>query len=200
MEDLWAKITSMPRPYRIVDFPRRDSEGNPIGELAIWVLTQEEQMACAGNAERTTRKVLKDVPKDNEAKRGYDDTYNNAGACEVLHLACRNKDDVEKPFFPNSEAVRKLSVDEIGALMMHYYTTQSELGPIVSRMSDEEVDAWLDKIQKAGSRYPLDLISWEALKDLAYILALRSINSLTSNISLGLPLSENTLSDSSQAQ
>ncbi len=159
-----------------------------IGELRIQVLTQEEQILCSAEAERFTKRAIKDLPKGDEAQLGYQNVYNNSAAVEVLFHACRKRDDAAEPFFPSRDAIRKsLTPDEVGVLMMHYYTAQSELGPIVAYMSEEEMEAWITRIGEGGTRFPLDLLSWEVLKDLAYSLACRMYNSAKDTSSPGLP-------------
>lgn len=202
-QQLWAAITETPRPSVVVDFPRNGADGKPIGQLRIQVLTQEEQLLCSAEAERFTKKAIKDLPKTDEAQLGYQNVYNNSAAVEVLFHACRRVDDPKEPFFPSREALKKyLTPDEVGILMMHYYTTQSELGPIVAHLSKEEVDAWVEKLAEGGSRYPLDLLSSEALKDLAFSLACRIHNSAMATSSHGsLPEKEqNEAEDPSSPQ
>lgn len=188
---LWLAITAMPRPSRVVDFPRTDITGKPVGEVRLRVLTQEEQMLSSAEAERFAKKAIKELPKSDEAKRGYDDLYNNAAAVEILFLACRQKDAIDRPFFPSPSALRKaLTADEVGALMIHYYTAQSELGPIIARMSQEEMDAWVKRLGEGGSRFPLDLLSWEQLKELTFSLATRLHKLTTGTTSAGSPPNE----------
>ncbi len=189
--DLWLAITAMPRPSRIVEFPRNGADGKPIGELRIQVLTQEEQILCSAEAERFTKKAIKDLPKGDEAQLGYQNVYNNSAAVEVLFHACRKRDEAKDPFFPSREAIRKvLTPDEVGVLMMHYYTAQAELGPIVAHMSEEEVDAWVARLGEGGSRFPLDFLSLDGLKDLAFSLACQKHSSATVTSLPGLPPAE----------
>lgn len=192
--ELWALITQLPRPYRTIDFPRNGADGKPIGQLAIRVLTQEEQILAAAEAERFTKKAIKDLPKGDEAKTGYDSVYQNTAAVEVLFAACRQKDDPDKAFFPSREALRRfLTPDEVGVLMVSYYTVQSEIGPIVAHLSEEELDAWIKRLAEGGSRFPLDLLSWDAAKDLAFSLACRLYKLTTDSTSPGsLPESTQT--------
>ena len=68
--DLWLQITAMPRPSRVVEFPRKGTDGKTLGELRIQVLTQEEQILCSAEAERYTKRAIKDLPKENEAQIG----------------------------------------------------------------------------------------------------------------------------------
>ncbi len=178
--DYWLAITAVPRPSQIVDFPRKGADGKFLGELRIQVLTQEEQILCSAEAERFTKKAIKDLPKGDEAQLGYQNVYNNSAAVEVLFHSCRRRDDAKEPFFPSRDAIRKsLTPDEVGVLMMHYYTVQAELGPIVASMTDEQVDDIVARLGEGGSRFPLDLLSWDAVKTLAFIMACRLHNSVT---------------------
>jgi len=179
-DDLWGRITAVPRPHKLVDFPRRFPAGIDAPRIAIQVLTQEEQMVCAAAAEDFTRKsfLSRDksvqLPRDGEAHQGYDDLYRNAAAIEILFRACRNPDDLKKPAFPSPALMRaEFTNDETGVLMSHYHSTQSELGPIVARMTKEEVDAFVDRLVASGDRFPLDLLSPEVLKSLLTSMASR---------------------------
>ena len=185
---LWVEIMARPRPHRVVDFPRINPiTGKTFGEIAIMVLTQEEQMACAASAERFTKQLLKESPKADDAKRGYDDIFQNSASTEILFRACKRKEDLTSPFFPSAEAIRRnLSLDEVSVLMNHYFSAQHEMGPIVAHISVEEVEAWIKRLGEGGSSFPLDFLSWEALKSLAFSLACLLHRSSTSRSSLGL--------------
>ena len=191
---LWAQIIAMPRPHRTVDFPRLNYKGEAMGKVTIVVLTQEEQISASVETERFTRKMIRDVPRADEAKRGYDDIYNNQAAVEILHRACRAEGDTTKPFFPSPSAMREfLTPDEIGVLFRSYLIVQDEVGPIIANMSAEEMEAWIKRLQDAGSRAPLAFLSSGALIDLVYILASQMFTSATPSISPGsLPESATT--------
>jgi hypothetical protein len=200
---LWLHLTSIPRPFEIVDFPRKDPvTGNAVGELAIWVLSQEEQMLAAAEAERYARKLLKnEQPKGDEARSGYDTIYNNEAAVQVLFRACRQKEDPTRPLFPAVEAMRAhLSADEVGALMAHYFTAQSKLGPIIATMTEAEVDAWIERLEKGGSEFPLDLLTSDAKNLLIRSLAHRVASFSTDTTSPGSPQDVPMSEDSSTAE
>lgn len=194
--DLWVQITQLPRPSRTVPFPRKDpATGASFGEVAIWVLTQEEMMLCASSAEKTARLFLKEHGKEQNS-RGYEDVYNNASAQELLFRACRQVAELNKPFFPTPEAIRRtLSLDEVGVLMDHYFTVQHELGPIIASMSSTEMDAWIKRLGEGGSKVPLDLLTREQLKDLTFSLACRLYKSPTDTTSPGSLPDEPTASE-----
>lgn len=165
--DYWAKLIALPRPHRVVEFPRKLGNEAPV-ELAMWVLSQEEQMACSASADAVAKKLLKETPKSDERSRGYEDIYQNAAAVEVLFRVCRKKDNLEQPFFPSPDMIRRhLTTDEIALLFTHYLSLQAELGPIVARMEKGEMDDLIAQLVASGSRFPLDSLSPETLKNLA---------------------------------
>lgn len=186
--ELWLQITQMPRPHRLVDFPRKDRvTGQPIGQIAIWVLTQEESMICQSAAEKFARNTLKEnVPKQSDAQEGYANIYRNAAAVEVLWRACRRPEDLKQPAFPSPGEMRKLLThDEVGVLMSHYNRVQTELGPYVTDMTAEELDAWIARLEEGGSRFFLDCLSSEVKEALIERLAFRLRSFSTDNGSHG---------------
>lgn len=201
-EELWASVTAMPRAHRIVPFPRfKPGTKEPICNVAMIVLTQGDCMLGLAAADRTTRKLLGDANATKNAKaaaanpnaasstttQGAVDIYRNASSIEVLWRACRNPNDLSKPFFPTREAIGlHLTTDEIGVLMNHYLETQVDLGPVISRMSDAEVEEWIDQLTKGGlAAGVLSFFSSEALRTLVRALASRLSPSTTDSTSRG---------------
>jgi hypothetical protein len=171
-DDLWAQITTMPRAHRVAPFPRQGPSGAPICEIAIMVLSQEECMAAKASAERSVRKLLRDDGKA-EAGQGYVDLSEMRDSQELLFRACKRTGDLKKPFFPTVEAVGKLTTDEIAVLVMMYRRVQAELGPIASEMSQDEVDAWIERLAQGGSLFPFDSLSSGAKSTLIVSMACR---------------------------
>ena len=107
-------------------------------------------------------------------------------------------DDLKMPAFPSPQEIRReFSVDEIGVLFDHYLTAQAELGPVVSRMSKEEVDAFVDRLVASGDRFPLDLLSPVLLKTLLSSMAFRLRSLLTASSSDGSQPASDTTKPSS---
>lgn len=188
--ELWVQMVQMPRPFRLVDVPRKDPVTKlPIGQIAVWILTQEETMICQAAADTFARKSMKDgVPKNNEASEGYTNLYRNAAAVEVLFRACRRMNDLKMPAFPSPGEMRKnFSHDEIGILMDHYHRVQSEIGPYVSECSAEELDAWIRVLEEGGSRHFLDLLTSETKEALVERLVSRLSSLRTAIGSPGSP-------------
>lgn len=185
--ELWAKIASSERPYRVVDFPRKDPiSGEPIGKLAIRILTQSEVMICSSVADKFTKDLLKEKPRDGEMSRGYEDIYRNESAVQVLVRACRDHKDLSVALFPNAAEMRNaLTSDEIGILMRSYVQVQSDLGPIVAYMTDEEREAWITRLTEGGEVYPLAYLSSDEHDRLTLHLASQLRSLLTDKSSVG---------------
>jgi len=187
--ELWLALTALPRPHRIVPFPRTlPGTDAPVGELAIWPLSQEEQMAANAEADRFTKRLLKDPQQKDQANLGYHHTYSNEVAVQVLYRACRDPKSLERPAFPSPSLMRqRLSTDEIGVLFNHYCTVSSEIGPIVASMSKDEREAWILRLQEGGSAFPFDSLSWEQQRILVLGMASQLVDCWTAMCSLGSP-------------
>ena len=191
-DDIWARIISTARPHMVVPFPRINSEtGEAIAEMAMVVLTSEESAIVTADAEKKVRRILKDnIPGQGEARRGYDELFNTFVAEGLLYTACKNKEDLKRPFFPRKEAILQLlNVDELAIMLNHYYTVQMELGPVIASLGDDEMAAWENRLLEAGTKpaFLLNSCSLEVLKMLVLYLANRLKNSQTSNY---LPISQ----------
>lgn len=179
---LWLKLQEMPRPTKLVDFPRMVN-GEPVGELAIRILTQEEQMICTAAAEDLTRKHIKEGKKD---ELGYDRIFTDALTVELLFRACRDASDPTRPAFPSPKQIREiLTTDECATLFNHYLTIQLELGPIRVSMTAAEMEAWVDRLVEGGSAFPFDLISSGLQRLLLLHMAFRLRSSQTDMSSAG---------------
>lgn len=169
---LWIALQEMPRPTRTVAFPRNKPDGTPVGELAIWVLTQEEQMICSAAAEKFAKGKVKDGKRDD---LGYATIYANASCVEILFRCCREVDNLKRSAFPSPELIRQtLTADECGRLFEHYLSVQLELGPIVADLTKEELDAWIVRLGEGGlAASPFVLLSPEMQKVLAHTMAVQ---------------------------
>jgi len=179
-DDLWEQLCAMPRPHKVVDFPRKKPDGEPVGQIAMWVLTQAEQEEAIASADRRARSLIRAadekgvVAKEGEVNLGFKDLYTNAVADEILYRACRKVGKLTEAFFPMAAAMRtKLTVDEVGLLMTTYWTVQDELGPLSSRMTIEETNAYLERLRKSGERHFLDSVTADGARDLVFTLVCR---------------------------
>lgn len=170
----------------------------PVGQLRIRILTQEEQMICTAAAEEFARKHIKDGKKD---ELGYERLYMDAVCVEVLFRACRDAEDPERPAFPTPKAIReKLTTEECAKLFEHYLTVQLELGPTVITMSDEEMEAWIDRLVEGGSAFPFDSLSSDLQKIVLLHMAYQLRSSPTDTSSVGSQPEETLPNDSEKPQ
>jgi len=186
--DLWRKLQAMPRPHRVVDFPRLDASGEPVGQIAIWVLTQEEQMISSTAAEKWTKEKLKDGSKGD---LGYETVFSNEAVVQTLFRALRDpsSENLGRPAFPTPSAIRSLTMDECGRLFEYYLSTQLELGPIIAHLSKEEMDAWIDRLAAGGlAASPFVLLSPDMQKALAHSMAVQIAAFRTGSPSAGSQL------------
>lgn len=181
--ELWTKLQAMPRPNREVDFPRKNEVGDPVGKVALWVLTQEEQMICAAAAEAFAKKQ---VPNGQRDDIGYATVYANASVVEILYRSCREPSDLTRPIFPSPTLIRQnLTTEECARLFESYLQTQLELGPIVAHLSPAELDAWIDRIGQGGlAASPFPLLSSEMQTLLAFTMAvlIRDLRKVMSSV------------------
>lgn len=170
--ELWQALSSIPRPWKLVDVPRKmPGTGQPVGQVAMWPLTQEEQMAANAEADRFTKRLMQDPQRKEEANLGYTHTFSNEVALQVLWRAARDPKDLKRAAFPSPSLMRSaFSTDEIGVLFNSYCTVQVELGPIIAHMTTEEIEAMVLRLYEGGSMYPFDYLAWEQQRTLVAFL------------------------------
>ncbi len=170
--ELWLALTKIPRPHKLVDIPRCfPGTDTPVGQVAIWPLSQEEQMAANAEADKFTKALLKAPQKRDEANFGYQDTFANEVAVQILSRVCRDPNNLEKPAFPSPK------------LMRQHLT------------ADEEMEGWIRRIASGGSAFPFAGLSSEAQLTLVLFMARRIANFQTEKSSAGSPQDEALTND-----
>ena len=189
---LWVEITKLPRPSRVIDFPRKDMEGNPICQVQLVVLTPAEQVQCAVEAERYVNLKL-GVTKVEERANAYKTIFDTASTTECLYLSARSASDIDVRFFPTSQSIRDhLTADEAAVLMQAYGQMNSELGPIISTMSEKDMEAWLERLALGADIVsPFWLLSSEQKNDLTKYFAAQLWSARKVNSSHTSPVDEN---------
>ena len=198
--ELWVKLSSAKRAFKIVDFPRKDpATGEPIGKIAIWPLTQGEIIVAQSTALAFAQDLCKKSP---ELASRIEETsvFKNVVACEILFRCCRRVEDTNLPVFPTAAEVRHqqrgLTNDECGVLMNEYEFVQLELGPIAAYLSDVEREALIKRLQEGGSALPLASLSLGQWTELTLYMASQLAKSRIGNGSLGSPQDDPTSSAS----
>lgn len=195
--DLWTKLTTTPRPSKEVPYPRRDPvTQEPIGRLSIQVLTEAELMSCRAAADEFAKEILKNPQRSGEANIGYGDIYRNESVIQVLVRACFRTDlPGRPPAFPNAALARKyMTSDELTVLFQAYCDFQSESGPILSSMTTEEMNAWLERLAEGAAEVPLAALSSDGKNRLLVHSALLLRQLQMANGSVGQPPGESSSS------
>lgn len=183
IDSIWAKLTELPRPSQLVPFPRLNPEtGNPYCDIRMVILTAEETARVTAEAEKRTRKSLQDtLPGNDQHSQGYNELFRDYTIEGVLFHSCRHPDDINKHFFPSQSSIFKvLTADEAGILFNDYAMISAELGPVISDLTQEEMDNWIERIQKdAKNKFFLNSFTSEQLKMFIVYLVSRLSNSQT---------------------
>ena len=172
--EIFRILKAAPRPHAIVPFPRKDPiTGAALFEMRINILSVEEVMAAQMAAEAWALQSAKNYIKGKDSEvdtqtAGYQKLVENALAVELLQRSCRRlEDDGRDPAFPTAKITRScLALDEMAVLINHYNHTQASLGPIVSRMTQVEMDMWIERLGRGAAAFPLAALSSDALMDL----------------------------------
>lgn len=196
--ELLARLTQMPRPFKIVAFPRLDPmTKESIADVALWPLTQSELLSARAAADAYSRQLMRDKPKEGEDNAGFKSIYHDAVTVELLIRACRQPTDLKSPAFPTAKIAREhVTANEFAILVRLYLQMEREVGPLVDFMSEEEMEAWVSRIQEDGSRVPLAFLASEQLEDLLMYLVSHHTRSPTLNGSSGTPLANGSLESS----
>lgn len=179
--NIWAKMMELPRPSELVPLPRIDpNTQEPYCEIRMVILTAEEVSRVTAEAEKKTRKKLQDaLPGKDQFSQGYQELYRDFTIEGVLYHSCRLPNDVNKYFFPTQDSIFKvLTADEAGVLFNHYATIQAEFGPVIAGMTEDEMDMWIEKLQKDGKNsFFLNSFTSEQLKTFIMYMVNRLPNS-----------------------
>lgn len=197
--ELIRKLISVEPPSEVLGFPRYNEDGTPLFEFRMRVLTQQEIDECGVNAERHARDVLAGKAKGGEdikavRAEAWEEIFINAKLVELLYLACREKDDVTKTLFVAPSRMRKiLTQDELAALFSAYQSLQFKFGPLWRVLTDDEVDAWVEKLVGGMHAYPLSQLPPGQLVQLVLSLAYRLAALKTGTCSHGSQSEDTTL-------
>lgn len=161
------KLMAIQRPSRKIPFPRKNSDGEAVCDVVLRVLTQSQIDSCCANAEAHVRHLFRgkvEAAGSDEIKavraEAWSEAYENAKLIELLFEACRDPDDVEKHLFAGPSEIRKLlTADECAALFHAYDAIQRETAPLISQLTEDELEGWIDVLAKGAAGAPLLL--WE---------------------------------------
>jgi len=161
--ELFQKLLE-PLPSEVIDYPRWDAAGEPVGRLRIRVLTLEDHNKARLAAEKAvlaggrTREDL-----TNPATR---EVVGDKTACEILAMACLHEkslvsDEHGNPIyaqvFGSARDLERLpSAAEVAVLFSAYQLVQARYGPYeCSVESEQDVSAWVARLAEGASENPL---------------------------------------------
>jgi len=178
--DLFLKLSES-RPSEVVNFPRKTSDGKPIGTTRIQVLTGDDHEVAQIEAKRN----LKERRKLDEAALASLDraVLGDAVARELLAMACtteKNHGTDDAPFhprvFPGGEALGKvLTADETAVLFQTYLLVQAKYGPFEKTcQTEQDITAWIVRLVEGAADFPLGRVSSAHWAEVAWSLAGRA--------------------------
>jgi hypothetical protein len=187
--ELFLKLCE-PRPSEVIDFPRKDRNGNYVGKCRIQVLKAEDHDRARIIAQKALKakvagfgiEALDQRDMESPAVR---EVLGDLTAHEILSMAVLE----EKPafeeteeraavyarVFPNTATIpRTLTADETLALYNAYMLVQHKYGPFERTInSDEELDDWVNRLEEGGAAFPLLALTSPQLAELTSSLAAR---------------------------
>ncbi len=183
--ELFLKLCE-PRPSEVIDFPRKDRDGNPIGKIRIQVLRMEDHNKARLVATRALKESLKgfgvgDLDKNEMESDAVREVLGDLIAHELLCLACLSDKEQEgltddngnpvyaKIFGKPSQIRTALTADETLVLFNAYRLVQYKYGPFESTLNDDgDIEAWVTRLKEGGSAFPLLVLPLPQLAELAF--------------------------------
>lgn len=186
--ELWLKLCE-PTPSEVVDFPRKDRKGNPVGKVRIKVLRMEDHNRARLLATKALKESAKqfgigELDKNELESESVREVLGDLIAHELLCMACLS--DKEQPgledkdgnptyakIFHNPSAIRStLTADETLVLFNAYRLVQYKYGPFERTITDDgDTEAWIQRLKEGGSAFPLLALPLPQLAELTYCLS-----------------------------
>jgi hypothetical protein len=159
-------LKARPRPSKVVPFPVDGVEGTRWENVRVMVPPCDANGQAILAAHARMKKLM---PKEEWGLESASAVLGDLTAKEMIARTCfepHNYGTEEKPFykrhFGNSEDVeRSLSSDETAVLHALMLQVTFEIGPRLSVLTDEEVDAWIEVLKEG-----LDPLAYLVLPDL----------------------------------
>lgn len=187
--ELFLKL-SEPLPTEVIDFPRKDRYGNPLGKVRIKVLTMEDHNRARIQAQKALKQSvagfgIEALDKGDMDSPAVREVLGDLVAHEILCMACvtdtpQFEATDERPavygriFKTPADLRRALTADETLTLFEAYRLVQYKWGPFELLADDEgDVDAWVKRLEEGARSFPLLALSLPQLHQLTSSLAAR---------------------------
>jgi hypothetical protein len=198
------RLMAIEPPSQKIPFPRKNADGAAVCDVVVRVLTQSQIESCCANAEQHVRLLFKgklEAAGIDEIKavraEAWSEAYENAKLVELLFEACRDPDEPKRPLFSGPTEIRKLlTADECASLFQAYATIQEQNAPLISELSEAELEDWITTLAKGAAHAPLWLLAHGAQTQLLTYMASQLRSSKIGTGSPSLP-SDDTQSSTS---
>lgn len=179
--ELLLKLIERPRPSAVVDYPAKSPTGQPLARIRIMVLGGDQQEEARFRAKEYLKSKRRMADQDFETELGRS-LLGDAVARECIAMACHMVEAIEgsedNPKYPvifqSAADVNKLPADEITALFGAYCAVQKKFGPFDSGMTEQEINAWIQRLEEGASALPLSLIASSQRDELCLRLSARA--------------------------
>ncbi len=185
--ELWLKLCE-PAPSEVIDFPRKDRNGKPVGKIRIKVLKMEDHNKARIKATKALKDAVKasgvgeldKVEMETEAIR---EVLGDLIAHELLCMACytdkeqltdeKTGEPIYGKVFATPGHIRQvLTADETLVLFKAYQLVQHKYGPFeLTIQDDRDIEAWINRLKEGGSAFPLTLLPFPQLAELTFALS-----------------------------
>jgi hypothetical protein len=172
------------RHSEVVSFPRKTSDGKPVGTVRIQVLHSRDHITARKQALRFLTEKEKLTKEELETPMGHA-LLGDAAAHEVLAMACLTEkshggEEQGKPFYPRvfrdaEQLCNSLSADEVAVLFENYRLVQSKYGPFERDIqTEEDLSKWIKRLVEGAAEFPLRHLSSGQWAESACLLAQRA--------------------------
>jgi hypothetical protein len=150
-------------PNATIDFPRYDAEGNAVAQVYLRPLTVAEQDSCRVNAMAYVAECLSGQRKPDWKPEELEE---NAVACEILAIACRQPDDPTKPVFEHGVIEMRMhcTTEELAMLFAAYNNVREKSYPSLREMTEAELIAFMRVLEEDAESFPFSRISRSRLE------------------------------------
>lgn len=179
--ELWTKLCE-PRPSEVIPFPRKDKQGNSVGDIRIQVLRMEDHnrarlLATKALKDSVKEAGLADLTRDENETESVKEVLGDLIANELLCMAClsvesHGEDEMGNPIyariFHTPKQIRSvLTADETVILFNAYRQVQWNYGPFEKTLNDDDdIEAWVTRLAEGGSEFPLLVLPLPQLAEL----------------------------------
>lgn len=180
-DDLFRALMARPCPSEVADYPGHDRFGKPLGRVRVMVLSDEQRHEARFMA---LEKLRKRMTEQQIATPVGAEILGDLIARECIVMAFHGVNpmpgfedgaDIRYPLlFPNTDTLKKLPADEIMILFGLYELVQKRLGPSAKELDDDEVNAWVRRLEEGASEIPLARLASHQLAELCLRLSVRA--------------------------